>query len=281
MLPFRDVFTSLFFVSIGMLLDLDFAARHIVVVTVATVAVLLCKTVAATGAVLVMGLPFRIALLTGIALCQVGEFSFVLSATGLAHGLLSRELYQTFLVVSLVTMAAAPFLLQSAHRDRRCAGRLPLPKKLVEGRYTVAAPAQRALRDHVVNRGATASSAARWRAAPSSPASPTTIVEINHDTVRAEQARGEPIAYGDATQAAVLEHAVIDKAGFWSSRFPTRSQRGASSNSPTGCRRPSTSSRARATYRRWTPCAISAPTTSYPRSWRPRWRSSAACCAST
>src|SRR5213595_749070 len=112
LLPFRDVFISLFFVAVGMLVDLAFLRNHPWVTVSGIALVLGGKTVFAAAAPMLMGSAGRVALLAGLAVSQVGEFSFVLAREGQTTGLLSAPLYQTFLAVAVLTMLVTPFLLQ-------------------------------------------------------------------------------------------------------------------------------------------------------------------------
>jgi CPA2 family monovalent cation:H+ antiporter-2 len=105
-IPFRDIFTSFFFVSVGMLLDLQFLASHWVLVLMLVLLVIILKALIAGGVPAVLGYPVRTMVLVGLGLAQVGEFSFILSQSGLEFGLLSPEAYQLFIAVALVTMAA-------------------------------------------------------------------------------------------------------------------------------------------------------------------------------
>lgn len=95
-LPFQDVFTSFFFISIGMLLDMGFVLTYPIPILVITIVVLGIKTVGAAIAALLVGVPLRVALLAGIALSQIGEFSFVLAKNGLGYGLANNFNYQLF-----------------------------------------------------------------------------------------------------------------------------------------------------------------------------------------
>jgi len=84
-LPFRDSFNSLFFVSIGILMDWRILLQYPGVVTGLLLLVLLIKFIAGAGAVLSVSLPPRSAVMAGIALAQVGEFSFIMAQVGQEH----------------------------------------------------------------------------------------------------------------------------------------------------------------------------------------------------
>ena len=115
-LPFRDVFTSVFFVSIGMLLDPFFVLHHVGYVLALTLVLLLLKAALASLAGKILGYPTHVAILGGLCLCQVGEFSFALAGVGLRHALLTGEDYQYFLAASIITMAVTPFLIAALPR---------------------------------------------------------------------------------------------------------------------------------------------------------------------
>lgn len=117
-LVFRDAFTSFFFVSIGMLLDTSFLVANLVQILLVSVGVLLLKSAVSVGASILLGLPLRSSILAGLSICEVGEFSFILSKVGLVHGLLSDN-YQLFLSATVVTMAATPFI-NFLHRAAPC-----------------------------------------------------------------------------------------------------------------------------------------------------------------
>lgn len=209
-LPFRDVFTSLFFISIGMLLDLGYFASHLGLVTLVSVFILVIKSSLAGVAALILGFPLRVAALAGMALGQIGEFSFVLAGVGLNLGLLDAPGYQLFLAVAILTMALTPFVMQAAPAVAdRLAVWLPFLGGALAKDETRDRPEP--LRDHLVIVGFGVGGRHLARAARMAGIG-YTILELNPDTVRAEAAKGEPIAYGDAAQHAVLEHAGVASA---------------------------------------------------------------------
>jgi len=115
-LPFKDVFSSLFFVSIGMLLDFSYVMKNPGLVIMAASGVILLKALTAGTATLVLGFPLRTAVITGIAMSQVGEFSFILSESGREHGLLTGDTYSLFLAVTVLTMIITPLVMKGAPR---------------------------------------------------------------------------------------------------------------------------------------------------------------------
>jgi CPA2 family monovalent cation:H+ antiporter-2 len=210
-LPFRDVFTSFFFVSIGMLLDIGFLFRQPGTIALIALGVLVLKSIIATFATVLLGFPLRTSVLVGLALGQVGEFSFILSKTGVEYGLLEGNIYQMFLAFSVLSMAATPFIITLAPRLGDIILRLPLPKRLISGFYPVSKTKVEDKKDHLIIIGFGVSGRNVARAARGA-GIPYAIIEMNPETVRSEQAHGEPIYYGDSTQEAVLQHANIKDA---------------------------------------------------------------------
>ena len=112
--PFRDVFSGIFFISVGMLLDTAFVGSSLALVAAATGALLLIKIVITTGAVLFLKRGLQTSLISGIGLAQVGEFSFILASVAAPLGLFSGNDYQLFIASSVVTMMLTPFLIAAA-----------------------------------------------------------------------------------------------------------------------------------------------------------------------
>ena len=208
-MPFKDVFTSLFFISVGMLLDVGFFVSNLPLVILLSAALLVGKTFLAGGAARLLGYPKRTALLVGLALCQVGEFSFILAKVGQNEGLLGMDQYQVFLAASILTMAVTPFLIKASPAIAHAAGRYaPSLRGKVETEYE---KAEKGLQDHLIIVGFGHGGKALARTAKKSGIR-YLILEMNPDTVRVKRQQGEPIYYGDAGQAAVLVHAGIRKA---------------------------------------------------------------------
>ncbi|HKB04066.1 MAG TPA: cation:proton antiporter [Gemmataceae bacterium] len=205
-LPFRDTLASLFFVSVGMLLDVRFVTGNLPLVVGLVAGVVLVKFLAGGLPVLLSGYPLRTAALTGLALAQIGEFSFILADRGLALGLLDRDQYQAFLAVAVLTVALTPALIAAGPRLAERLEALPLPARWRAGRGAVEVAGEKvAMTGHVVivGYGLNGRNLARvLRVADI----PYVVLELNPETVRQAKARGEPVQYGDCTRPAVLEH---------------------------------------------------------------------------
>jgi CPA2 family monovalent cation:H+ antiporter-2 len=206
-LPFRDSFSSLFFISVGMLLELGYAVQNLVLVLSLAAGILTVKTLAATGAVLLLGFPGRVALQVGLGLAQVGEFSFVLLQQGAALRLVTDTSYQAFLTAAVLTMVLTPLLIQvspplAVRLSELRALRRFLPPAATEELEERAGP----LENHVIicgyglNGRLTAGVLARLRI-------PYLVLETNPETVRLAAAWGERIHFGDASQGEMLARA--------------------------------------------------------------------------
>lgn len=208
--PFRDVFNSLFFISIGMLLEVPFALAHPLPVLGLAGAILGVKTLAGGTAAALLGFPRRIVAIVALALAQVGEFSFVLLQVGQSQGLLDRSLYQTFIAASILTMLATPPLVAAAPRLGEALGRWGRLAGAVQGQPE-AAGETKGTRRHViiVGFGVNGRNLARvLRAAHI----PYRVLELDGEMVRRGLAEKEPILFGDATRREILEHAGIEEA---------------------------------------------------------------------
>ena len=214
-LPFRDVFTSVFFISIGMLFDIDFFIHHPVLIILLAAAVLVVKVLIASVIPGLLGFPLRTMVLVGLSLGQVGEFSFILAVSGMEFGLLDRNSYQVFLGVSILTMAATPFVMGLGDWLSDLLHRLPFPRRILSGLQTDHSLANQnhvhELNDHLIIIGFGVNGRNVARAAKAA-GIPYVITEMNPETVRKEKAAGEPIFYGDSTQEAVLSHVKVRQA---------------------------------------------------------------------
>ncbi|NLD57062.1 MAG: potassium transporter KefB, partial [Methanomicrobiales archaeon] len=208
-LPFRDIFTSFFFISIGMLLNIHFVLENIGLVVFLIIIVLCAKALLATAAPLALGYPLRTAALTGLALAQVGEFSFIIAQSGMNAGILPTDIYQMFLAIALVTMASTPFVLDLGHPFTSRICRIPALSRLAQGTCGVDdGEPHMERKDHliVIGFGITGRNLAR---AAKNGKIPYTIVELNPDLVTAARLEGEPVIFGDATTEGVLNHAGV------------------------------------------------------------------------
>lgn len=199
--PFRDLFLSLFFVSVGMLVDFRIVFEQPLTILLLALGVMALKALVVIPTGLLLGYPMRTAVLTGIGLSNVGEFGFVLLSAGFSAGLLPEDIYQLLLAVAAVSMAIAPFLIRLAPYLAEKAARLPVPKSLGK-RHPEQQGEGEDLTQHliIVGFGVNGANLARASQAVSIP---YVILEMNPETVKQARAAGERIYFGDATQADV------------------------------------------------------------------------------
>ena len=213
-IPFRSLFSGVFFTSIGMLLDLSHVLSQPALVAGAALLLVAVKTVVATGAVVLRGRPLDTGIRSGLSLAQVGEFSFVLAAAGLPLGLFAGDDYQTFLSVAVLSLMATPFLIGSAHR----AAERIAPWMAGAARDAGGGSAERNgglvaadCRDHavVVGYGVAGRYLARMLRAAGIRC---VVIDQNVQLVRQARADGLPAVYGDGTRHAMLDSVAAARA---------------------------------------------------------------------
>jgi len=193
----------------GMLLDVNFVVHQPLLILAIALFVLLLKFCIAGGSALVLGMPLRSAILGGIALSQIGEFSFVVAHSGISFGLVTEYGYQLFLAVSLLTMGVTPTLMYFSTFIASWAGKLPLPNRLKTGfHYKSVESSQGPTTGHIIICGFGLRGRHLARAGKAA-GLPYVILEMNPETVKAEKSKGEPIRYGDPSHPSVLIHAGI------------------------------------------------------------------------
>ena len=204
-LPYKDVFISLFFISVGMLLDVRFLFDHLGIILANTAFFIIFKSIVTLPSVLIQGYPLKEAVLTSLSLAQVGEFAFVIADKGLKMKLFTESDHQVFLAVSVITMMLTPALIALAPK---IAARISVKKKLPE-KETSGEPLE-AMEGNLIILGFGINGRNLALAAKKSGIR-YTILEMNPETV-SKYRRREPIMHGDATDPVVLKHIGIDKA---------------------------------------------------------------------
>src|SRR5688572_17953766 len=194
-LPFRDVFNSLFFMSIGMLLSLSALWADVLIVLAWVGALTLGKALLVLAVMRLLGFSLRVSTTAALGLAQVGEFSFILAKAGLPQGLLSESDYQRFLAASILSMIATPFLIKAAPRIGYALQSLFAPGSLFEPTVTGFDPQELEMRGHVVivGYGLNGRNLARVLRRVSVP---YLVLELNAEAVREACDQGERIDYG-------------------------------------------------------------------------------------
>lgn len=209
----RDALSGLFFVSIGMLVAPGAWVASPMLTLGQFAAVFLVKALAVAGVALLFGFGPRVAVLAGLALAQVGEFSFILAEVGRKDGLVDDGFRQAFLSVSLLTMAATPFAMMFAPALAGRAQRIAWLDRLLRGSRSEEEGEERGgpRQDHVVivGYGVNGRNVARVLRRLGVP---YTVLELNPITVKTLREQGEPALYGDASREEVLDAADVRRA---------------------------------------------------------------------
>ena len=205
-LPFKDVFTSLFFISVGMLLDVGFLVHHLDKVFLFAALLIFLKSILSLPPMLLVGYPLRVSILAAMSLAQIGEFSFVLARSAVNSGLMDNDGYQMFLAASIVTMMLTPTVMEIAPKVASFVSRhmhMPVDEE-------AAAQRDESLKDHLIIVGFGVGGKHLARTAREA-GIPYVILEMNPDTVSRYGGK-EPIHGGDASKPLVLEHFGIQSA---------------------------------------------------------------------
>ena len=210
-IPFKDIFTGFFFVSIGMLIDFQIYTAYPVLIISTALLIIFGKSVLSAFSILILKYPLKTAVVTGLALGQVGEFSFIMAKTGVSAGVLTNDHYKFAVAVIVLTMAVAPFMIRYGDKVAALVLKLPVSELLREGTQSIITRPATVFEDHIVIVGY--GLAGRRLAASCRKAGVKFIaIEMNPETVKNEHAKGTDIMYGDASSIEVLEHSHLGTA---------------------------------------------------------------------
>ncbi len=212
-IPFKILFTSIFFISIGMLLDLGFFFENAAIILSLVIFVFITKALITSIAVAVLKYPPRTVILTGLTLFQIGEFSFILSKVGVQQGLLSFETNQYFLSISIITMFLTPFVIQYADKIAAMILNVLPGKRQKYSLSKIVADNKdiHRLKNHlvIIGYGVNGTNLAK---ASNNANIPYVIIESDADIVRQEKQNGKPIIFGDATEEHTLNMVCLKNA---------------------------------------------------------------------
>jgi CPA2 family monovalent cation:H+ antiporter-2 len=200
-MPFRDYFASIFFISIGMLLHTDYFRMHWPLLILMTALLISVKTGLVVVTAKMLRYPIRSALLAGLGLAQTGEFSFLLAQQGLGRGLLTEDVFQTFINASILSMLATPFIIQAGPW---LTAKLPSVAGQSSEKEDVCSLVGHTI---IAGYGLNGRNLAKTLKATHIP---YVVLEVNADTIRKARDEGEPIIYGDITRKDVLQRAGVE-----------------------------------------------------------------------
>ncbi len=202
--PFRDILLGLFFISVGMLLNLQEIAANLGLVVVILLAFVLLKAAIVSLVIRLMRYETGVAIRTGLILAQAGEFSFVILALGVEQQLVSGPALQLVLAAALLSMVLAPFMIQYNGRITR---RLVLSYSRNSGQIVQDIDdASKHLHDHVIICGYGRSGQYLGRFLQEENI-PFVALDIDPSRVLEAASAGENVMFGDAARRVVLEAA--------------------------------------------------------------------------
>lgn len=211
-LPLRDFFASLFFLSMGMLFDVRVLVEAPLLVLLLVGGLVLAKGFLATLAALAMRFPARVAWLAGVALAQFGEFGFVLALAGREAGVLDPGTTRVVFAAGALSMFVTPILMRIAPHVSAGERLLRPLERLLGARGIDEATAEdEKIVGHVVIGGFGTGGRLLARALRDAEM-PCLALELDADRVRAARAAGEPVYYGDVTSREALEHSRLGHA---------------------------------------------------------------------
>ena len=213
-LPLQDAFSVLFFVAVGMLFDPAILVQHPLEVLTVLLIIMVGKSLAALGIVLLFGYPLHTALVISASLAQIGEFSFILAALGLALGLLPPEGQSLIVAGALLSISLNPLAFEAASRLSRWAQARPRVLAALE-RGTpdqpVAATEDATFRNHVILVGYGRVGGTIGEALARSGVA-YVVIEQGRELFESLRDRGVPAIYGNATRRVVLQLARPERA---------------------------------------------------------------------
>ena len=210
--PLRDVFATLFFVSLGMLLDPAFVIHHWASILLTVVVIISLKFLVVFSIIRLFGYGNRVAFVTGAGLFQIGEFGFILAQGGIDKGIISAEFYSLILASAIISMLLTPVFISlacqiSAKLASRTASRKQVTKQVSPPSAVTLTEAPG--RVVVAGYGRVGQNIAQGL---QDSAIPYIVVDIDPERISDARASGRPRIYGDATNFHVLSKANLGRA---------------------------------------------------------------------
>lgn len=212
-IPFKESFMGLFFVSVGMLLNIQFAFNYILAIVGLVIGLFLIKAIVGYFAAYIVGFTSKTSIITGLGLAQIGEFSFVLAMQGRLYQLIDENYYQLFIAASILSMIASPFVMQYApklsneilkflkikyHHNRENILEKEFHRKGIKENHVI-----------IIGFGFNGRNLAKILKEATIP---YLVIESDMSVVKKHKQKGEPIFYGDGTSTEVIEKLGLKKA---------------------------------------------------------------------
>jgi len=211
-LPLRDTFSALFFVSLGMLANLHFIGDNLETVAIVVVVIMAVKFLICSAITRLFGYSHKTVLFVGTGLIQIGEFSFILAMMGVDLGVLSERLYSLTIAAAIITMLLTPFAMSFNSVVYRWLSQRRWFARQLTARVEPEWQSQELeLSRHAVICGYGAIGS-RVAAILERQKFSYLVIELDPILIARLRARGIPCIYGDASNPEILAHAHLDKA---------------------------------------------------------------------
>ncbi len=218
-LPFKDFFLTIFFVSVGMLMDVDYLLANWLILILGAVAVVIIKATIAFWGAIASAHPVRQSVMAALGLACVGEFSFVLLREADGHGALSENAYQYLSIMTIITMSMVPVLIKAAVPIGRFLEKVDFLRPRHVPPQASAGQKIKGMTDHAIVCGY-GPIGQRLTDTLNHRGIDTLVIELNAKTVDALLEQGQPCLYADATQSLTMELAHLERARILAVTFP-------------------------------------------------------------
>lgn len=214
-LPLRTIFNAVFFVSVGMLLDLNHVIDHPFLILGTAVSVVILKLILNTLSLMTLKYPIRIIAASGFTLAQIGEFSFVLERAGRSAGVYPAGMgeagTQTFIAVAVLLMICTPFMVHQSINFGNLLSRTPLRHLARITKRDTEDTGKTPFEDHVIIIGY-GPAGRHLVQVLSDTGIPFIVIEMNPESVEEMRENNIPSIFGDASRRYILDLAAIKKA---------------------------------------------------------------------
>ncbi len=205
-LPFRDVFNALFFISMGMLVDLPAVAPHLPFIAGAIVGVIFAKAAIAAFAVRIAGWPLRLAIQVGLGLCTISEFSYIVAREAAELEIISQNWVKVLLAITVGTMLLGATLVPISDRIASALSRFTKPEKPIPPSSDAEAALHHVIIVGYGLNGHNLATVLRETRVP------FCVIEMNRYLADRARIEGCRVVVGDAAQSTILEHAGLHDA---------------------------------------------------------------------
>ena len=204
-LPFKDSFNGIFFISVGMLMDITFLINNVAIVCAIVAGIILVKMIATSIPLLTIGHTLRVSTHTALILAQIGEFSFILMVAAAKAGLIDSFSYQSLLSAAIITMVMTPFFVSVSPRLSRLFASPKIIRRLESMRSSASMPDEgTARKDHVIVIGFGVNGK-NLALVLKELEVPYVVLELNIQTVLSARKSGDPVYFGDGTRTEILK----------------------------------------------------------------------------